>query len=250
MGGLWLLCLALAICLWEDERWIFGGLLIAILALKPTLGVPLLGMVGLWLIGRRKWRALLGIGLSVGLMGLVSFMLDPAWVGKFIGASQAKLAVTFGHAPSLWGMAGAVCQTDGNCTLWLGALLSGSLAVAVCVAILRAPGRYGAAEVICLSIPVTLLITPYVWAYDQVLLVLPIIWVTSRLMRSGAPYLLGALFFLAIDAGALLLLLLAVQTSADAWSGLVPVVVGAVVWWSIAAKRSIAALPGGVRENA
>ena len=237
LGGLWVFVLALAACLWADERWVAGGVLIAFVALKPTLGVPLLGMVGLWLIASRRWRALLGIAVSGGLMALTGFVLDRGWVGKFLGAGQAKLAETFGHSPSLWGMAGALCQHNAGCTVWLGGLLAGGLALAVCAALLLAPGRFAAPEAIGLSIVVTLLITPYIWAYDQILLVLPIVLVTAHLMRTGAPYLAGALFFLAVDVGALVLLLLAVQTQADAWSGLVPAAVGLAVWWSIAAAR-------------
>ena len=87
-----------------------------------------------------------------------------------------------------------------------------------------------------LSLPAALLVMPYGWAYDQVLLLVPLAVATLAAARAGFPYLVSALLFLAVDLLAIVLLLLAAAAGEDTWSALVPLVVWVLVLW--AARRS------------
>ena len=58
LGGPMLFLLALSACLWEERRWLAGGLVAGLIVLKPTLGLPILAFVLLWLVSERRWRAL------------------------------------------------------------------------------------------------------------------------------------------------------------------------------------------------
>jgi hypothetical protein len=233
LGGPILFLMVLSACLWEERRWLAGGLLVGIIVLKPTLGLPILGFILLWLLTERRWRALAGIGTTCILLLLLGLARDPRWVGEFLAIGQTKLAGTFGYAPSLWGIAGAICQHGASCSTWLGGLLAGTLSLGAGGLLLAGRGRYHPLQVMALAATVGLLVTPYIWAYDQVLLVLPIALVTLHLMRRGTSYLVGALFFLALDIAALMLLVLATQSGEDVWSALVPAAVGLALLWSM-----------------
>jgi hypothetical protein len=232
LGGLLLFLLALTACLWEEGRWAAGGLVIAMIALKPTLGLPILGLVTLWLLANHRWRAILSMAASAAIMLLIGLVRDARWIIEFVSFGRSKLESTFGYAPSLWGMAGAVCRHNTNCSVWLGGLLVAGVMVATAAYLLAAHARLGSLAVVSLSVAVALFITPYVWDYDQVLLILPAVFVVTCLMRQDKPYLVGALFLLATDVAAIVLLLLAIQTGEDVWSGLIPAAVGLAVLWA------------------
>jgi hypothetical protein len=248
LGGPILFLLVLSACLWEEGRWRAGGLVAGIIVLKPTLGLPILGFVLLWLLAERRWKGLAGMVTTCFLLLLLGLARDPGWVGEFLGIGQTKLTGTFGYAPSLWGIAGGICQHGAGCSTLLGGLLAGTLSLGAGWLLLAGHGRYQPLQVVALAATMGLLVTPYVWAYDQVLLVLPIALVTLHLMRRGTSYLVGALFFLALDIGGLALLVLANQTGEDVWSALVPAAVGAALVWTMvgapAAKRVLVNAPG------
>jgi hypothetical protein len=231
LGGLLLFVAVLAACRWEQRRWVAGGALLGLLALKPTIGFPVLGLAGLWLLARREWRAMLGVGLTgIGLV-LIAQLQNPNWLARFLSVGQAKLGETFGYSPTLWGVAGSVCGHAPGCTVGLGAALAAGLVALSAWMLAARRDRLSPLEVLGLSLPTALLVMPYGWAYDQVLLVLPLTLATLALARSRAPYLVSALLFFAVDVLAIGLLLLAARTGEDTWSALVPLAAwGLMVW--------------------
>jgi Glycosyltransferase family 87 len=238
LGGLLLFLLALTACLWEDGRWLTGGLAIAFVVLKPTLGLPIASLITIWLLATQRWRAVAGMAASGVCLFLLGLVRDPSWVVEFLSIGRSKLVSTFGYSPSLWGIAGTICRHDGRCSLLIGGLLAAVLIVATALFLIDARARLSPLAVVSLSVVVVVLVTPYIWAYDQVLLVLPILLVICVLVRRGKPYLVGALFFLATDVVAIILLLLANQSGEDVWSGLVPAAVGLAALWSIMAPAA------------
>ncbi len=228
----WLLFVAVVAAMWWDEgRWLRGGLALSLLALKPSLGLPVLGLAGLWLLAARRWRALAGLAAGLAGLYLLGALRDPAWVSKFLDSSRAMLSDTFGYAPSLWGVGGALCGHDLTCTTWLGAALAGALALGAAAYLFVRPARHDPLHVVAVAVVAALLVTPYIWAYDQLLLLLPIAAFLGELMGRGRIYLVNALAFLALDIGAIALLFVAVQTGQDIWSALVPLAVGAALVW-------------------
>jgi len=238
LGGLLLLLLVLAACLWEDGRGRAGGVALALIALKPSLGLPILALALIWLLATKRWGAVAAVvATELGLL-VLGLIRDPRWPVEFLTIGQSKLESTFGFSPSVWGMAGAVCGQAGPCLLWTGGLLTAGLVVATGWFLIKGRNRLSPLAAIGLSVSVAVLVTPYIWAYDQILLVLPIVYIVTVLMRRGQPYLVGALFFLMVDVAAIGLLLVAVQVGQDYWSGLIPAVVGAALVWSIMATAA------------
>ena len=69
-----------------------------------------------------------------------------------------------------------------------------------------------------LIIPIALLITPYGWAYDQILLIIPILIVITVMITRKYPYIIPSTLFLLISLLALVFVLVAMQIEYDMWS--------------------------------
>jgi hypothetical protein len=234
LGAFVLLILTLAVWLWEKGRWFYGGGLVALVVLKPTLALPILAVLGIWLIARNSRNTLYGIGLSLGALGVLGFVRDAAWPVHFLAYGNQKLAANFGYSPNLWGLANVLCQYHQPCSLPLGALLCVIGVAASGTLLVRGRRALGPLLVMSMTLPIALLVTPYIWAYDQVLLILPITVITLAMMQLGFPYLLAALLFVAVGVLAWLLLLTAPYVGNDAWSALIPLVVWLLVIWRAA----------------
>ena len=216
-----LLCLAGTAWLWERGKWLWGGMLAAVVALKPQIGLPLLALLAVWLLARRYWNGLVGMGLAALLLFGLGAVFDVGWVGRWLSIGQGKVSGVFGYSPTVWGLADTVCQRQGVCT----SILGGGFSIAViagCLWMILRRKSLRPLQVIGVVISAALLVTPYLWAYTQVLLVIPILLVVEELYRRKIPYLLVATFPLAMAVLAFILLFVAVGLESDIWSAMVP----------------------------
>lgn len=221
LGAFLLLVVTGAALLWNCQRWAPGGAVLALLLLKPTIGLPLVFLAMGWLLFRRRYRALLAT-LTVGLgLVVVGWLQDPGWITGFLANGHRKLFDTFGYSPTVWGAAGAICSHRFGCTLWLGSGLALLVAATGTFLLWRVPALTPL-DAFDLAIPVVLAVTPYLWAYDQVLLLLPVVWLSTGVMGRGQPYLRAALAPLGFAVFSLALLFLAGVLGHDGWSVLAP----------------------------
>ncbi len=217
-----LFVLALGAYLLERGKWTAGGAALAFLLLKPQLGVPLCGLVFVWALVKRRYTAAAGLALGALFLLVVGLVQRADWVTLFLAAAQTKFAATFSHSPTLWGPAAIACRGNFGCTLAAGgAIVLAFSGVGMLLALqVDSPGLAVAALV-----PVALLVTPYLWNYDQALLAFPLTLTMLAMFARGRPYLLSATLFLAVSVLALVFLVLALQTESDVWSALVPLAV-------------------------
>ena len=75
-----------------------------------------------------------------------------------------------------------------------------------------------------LVIPIALLVTPYGWAYDQILLIIPIVGIIIAMIARKFPYIIPAILFLLISLLALAFVLIAMKIEYDMWSAVVALV--------------------------
>jgi hypothetical protein len=221
MEILLLLCLVGVTCFWKRADWLAGGMLSSVVLVKPQIGLPLLGFSGLWLLARRRWTGLAGMGLGVLTLFALGEVFDLGWVGHWLAIGQDKVSGVFEYSPTLWGVAATICRRQSAGTLLLGGALV-AVVVAAGMWIIARRGSMNPVEVMAVIIPVSLLVTPYLWAYTQVLLISPILLVMGSLYRRGLPYLLVATFPLAMAVLAFGLLFVAVGLGTDVWSAGVP----------------------------
>ncbi len=145
----------------------WSGFLLGLVIAKPHLFILFLPAVGLLFLTRRDWRALGGLLVSIMALFITSWLIRPGWLWPWLGA-RAKAGLTFG-TPTLWGLAFDVVGPEH----WIlaGALTAVLVSGLTLFLIVRRSGdpAFGIGLAVCGS----LLVTPYLWNYDQLLLLVP-----------------------------------------------------------------------------
>ena len=193
IGGLLLFIFTVSMLFWNDRKWFVGGILFSLLLLKPNIGVPVLGFFGLYLLLTKNWRAIFGVGVgSVAFLG-VGLLMSPGWIWDFIEISQRKLDITFGYSPTVWGLSHQLCSQELSCTIPVGSVLTFCLVGFFIWHIIKyKPAEMDIGAVI---LPLALLISPYCWAYEQVMLVFSILWIMGCLSQKR-PFIVTGLSFI------------------------------------------------------
>jgi hypothetical protein len=225
IGALTVAIVLAGIFLLDRDQGFFAGLILSLLMLKPPLGIPILLLAGVWFLLRHDARALLGT-FAGGMILLVSGLLyDPNWVGEFAANSQVVSGRTLGTQSSLWSFSDFVCSQNGICTLALGGVLSLVLLALAAWWIRRFRQGNSAWEAFNIILPVSFACAVYVFVYDQILYVIPIIWICLQLIKGTRSYLPAFLCLIFLDLMSLQLLVLQATTQKDTWSILTTIVV-------------------------
>ena len=245
LGAVFLICAVLAFWFLTQRRWIAGGVALSLLVMRPPLGLPIIGMIGIWLFLKKRWEALGSIAISLAALALISWLRYPQWLGEWLKVGDTKLLKTFGYHPNIWGLSGLICKHDLTCTLAVGSFVMILIFLALVLLLARRTDESDGGTALALMIPAGLLVTPYVWAYDQILLVLPILAVMIQTYRIGSRYLLTATIPLLMSCFALALLLGSLRVGTDAPSGVLTIT--CLVWLllllNIRSKRQATSSP-------
>lgn len=228
-----LLLVSLVSYLWTRHKWWQGAVVAAFLLLKPTIGLPVLGLCCIYLFLLGKYRPLMAAFLAALLIAVAGWLIDPGWISMFLSVGSGKFNETFGYNPSVWGLTGFFCRQSALCTVSWGGLFALVLVAATVYLLLVQGRRMSPALLLSLVIPVSLLITPYLWAYDQILLLVSVCMVVELLVRKRYPYMLAASFPLLFSLLSLLLLSLANTVGHDAWSAALPLLMVLLVGFLI-----------------
>jgi len=224
ISGLLLAVLAGSLFLFEKQKSFWGGVLLAFMALKPNLGMILIPLLLIWIIRRKDVPAVLGLASAALFMLAAGFLYDPHWLSSYLQVGSGKLAQTFGFSPTVWGLAHLICDQHLFCTLAAGGTGSVILAGLVLWALMRLPIATPI-NTFSLCIVLTLLITPYTWTYDQLLLLIPVSAVIFFWGERKSGFLPAALFFPILDLLAVLLLFFNTRLQVEILNGLIPLVV-------------------------
>ena len=228
----WLCFLLVAVVyLWEKGHWEWGSLLLPLLMLKPNIGAPLILLLGLWLLFQKRYRSLWFILLGGVALLLIGFIQDPRWVVEYWSIGNTKLAATFGGSPTVWGLGALIFHNRPVGTL----LLGGGCALLVLFGFFWSALRPGVARsplaVIGLAVTVTLLVTPYTWPYDQLLLLIPIVGLTLALHRLGFRLLISSTLILVFDLLAFLLLIPDSILGVEILNVIIPIIIFGLCLW-------------------
>lgn len=198
LGPISLIVLVLALALVDRSHSLPAGVLLSLTLLKPPLGVPLLTLAVCWFTGRRDWRAIIGLAIGgLALLGL-GMLVDPLWVVKFAGAGQVVLDRTLGVQSNVFSFAYLACGRRYGCML-----ISGTAGMLM---ILALTGYYlwrqrqvlSTWEAFNLIIPLGFLSALYLWSYDQVPYIIPIVWLAGVLVERTRSYLSSFALVLAL----------------------------------------------------
>lgn len=231
------------------------GLCLMLLCLRPNPAVLLIPLVLLWLLWQKRWRALAWFGASSAVVALASELASPGWFVRWLGftlGSGGKLSYYINYTPTLWGMVyDALGQAPAAVRLITTlALCAGLLAASFFV--LRRANQLNFGAVLSTAITLSLLLTLYAWNYDQVLLLLPMLWSLSKL-KSAPPkarawvWPLAAFILLVLPYS---LRLLALQRQRDPYSALVSLAVLIFTLWAAWQSRPAESVLPGTGETA
>jgi hypothetical protein len=199
LGAFLLVGAACACELLKRQKPFWGGMFFAILLLKPQLGVPILTFMSLWMLFRRDWRALAGLAAGGALLFLIGELGDLYWLTRFLSVSQQKFGLSFGFQPTVFSMASLICNHQQTCTVGLGSALSLGLAACITHLFFLKAKEFSAVAAFGVAAPVGMLITPYLWSYDHILLLIPLIWLTYHWIVRTKKFVFAVLFLLIMD---------------------------------------------------
>jgi hypothetical protein len=225
--------------------WVIGGMFSALLLVKPTFGAPALILLGLWFLSRRKWRGIAGIIIGSLLLYVLGAVVNPRWPLQFLNMGQQKVGEYLGTQPTLLNAAGFVCRRSPICSYGLGAAVSLVLIGVVILLIFRKTRPLDAVEAMSLILTASLLVTPYLWSYDFVLLIIPLSWIVHQLILRTKSYWVPILFLIAVDIMAGAGLYLQSQSpQKDLWNILLPLVLLGMLIWMTRPSSTAAEKPG------
>jgi hypothetical protein len=232
IGGFALLAILGAILLFEKDKSLLAGMVLSLTMLKPPQGLTILFLAGIWLLARRDWKAIYGVAIGGVLLLIIGMIQDPLWLFKFSGASQAVMDRTQGVHSNVWAFAYLACKGASPCSTLLGGTLG--------LILLGLGGFFlwqnqaalpTAWEAFNIILPIAFVSTIYLWAYDQLPYIIPIVWIAGTLVQKTKSYLHAFIFLIVLDIVSFFALIQQAGTSKDLWSlGTTIIVLGMTIW--------------------
>ena len=209
----------------------WAGFVLAFIMLKPNPFILLAPLVGVWLVWRREWRVAAGGLTAVGLMFFMSWLVLPGWFLDWLDVrGKTEYAIMM---PTVWGIAHDLAM---EWWVVLGLLLAVSVTAVIGWLVFVRPVGMDETAVLSLAVVGSLIVTPYAWVYEHLLLLFPLIVIFLRIKnrwRATAVYgiltliLPWGLFFIAKE-----------RWGIDTWTILVPFLIGILFFWRINHKAN------------
>jgi len=213
-----LVILLAAILLLEKDKSLLAGIVLAFTMLKPPQGLTILLLAGVWFLAKRDWKAIAGVALGGLVILIVGLIQDPQWIQKFLGAGDAVMDRTLGVHSNVWAFAYLGCDGVSPCSTLLGGTLSLILLSGASLLLWRNQAQWSAWEAMNLIIPIAFVSTIYLWAYDQLPYIIPIVWIVGTLVQKQHSILLAFAFLILLDLVSIFALVQQTFTEKDLWS--------------------------------
>ena len=218
LGPLTLLCIFGALYFLDTDRLILAGLLLSLTMFKPSQGVPILFLLGLVFLMKRQWKAIFGILLGGSLLLLIGLAIDPDWVSVFLNSSQAAFDRRLGVQSNVWSFSYLACNGNNSCYTALGTAGMLVLLVGCAFYLWRNHQQLTYWQIFNLVLPVSFIATLYLWAYDQILYVLPLVWIIGTMVEKQRSYVFAFVFTATIGLFSFFALAQQALTGSDLWS--------------------------------
>ena len=230
ISALALFFLFASILLIEKDQPFAAGVVLALTILKPPQGLTILLLAGVWLLARRNWRAIFGIAAGGVAVLIIGMLQDPFWVVKFRGASQAVLDRTQGIHGNVWTLGYFMCNGVSPCSLLVGASSSLLLLSMGGYDLWKNQAQLSAWEAFNFIIPIGFVSTVYLWSYDQMPFIIPVVWIVGTLVQSTKSYIYAFLFLIVLDLFSFYALTQLAAIDKDLWGfGTTIIVLGMVI---------------------
>jgi hypothetical protein len=222
LGAFLLFIIASVALIWTRGAWFYGGLMLGFTMLKPSVGFPLLAFTGIWLVFQRRYAALAGLIASGLCLAILGSAWDSNWPTDFLSNSNKMLAEFFGISASLWGVSGAICRYQADCARFLGGLMAAGFSAMIILFLWTKRRTLDPLAALGITSAAAVIVTPYIWAYDQILTLIAVIATMTIAIRKPYAYLAIASYPILIAMMSAALLLIAMRVGRDHWSVLMP----------------------------
>jgi hypothetical protein len=218
IGPLTLFILFAVMVLLQKNHSFAAGSFLALTMLKPPQGLSILILIGIWLLARRDWKAILGIMLGGMILWVIGMSIDPNWVSKFLHSGEAAFDRRLGFQSNVWSFSYLLCNKEQNCSFALGGALSLLLLGSTAFFLWCNHAKLTVWQVFNIIIPVAFVTTVYLWGYDQILYIFPIVWIVGTLVERRKSYTQAFIFLIVLVLVSLTALALHAYTLSDVWS--------------------------------
>jgi hypothetical protein len=162
---------------------------------------------------------------------LSGLLYDPQWIPKFLSNSQEVSARTLGAQSTVYGFAYLGCGQNNTCTQVAGTAAALILLALGALYLWRNRIWLSAWEAFSVMVPLGFLSTLYLWSYDQLLYIIPIVWIATTLLARTRSYLPVFGFLILIDAVSLIALAVQAATHQDLLSLVTTLLVLGLCLW-------------------
>ena len=235
IGAFAMLAVLGAILLFEKDKSLLAGIVLSLTILKPPQGLTILLLAGIWFLARRDWKAILGVAIGGIALLAIGMIQDPMWVIKFRGASEAVMDRTLGVHSNVWAYSYLACKGASPCSTLLGGTLALTLLGLGGFFLWKnhpqgaAPAKVTVWEAFNVILPIAFVSTIYLWAYDQLPYIIPIVWIIGTLVTRTKSYIYAFIFLIVLDAFSFYALVQQASTHKDLWSLATSIIVLAMV---------------------
>jgi hypothetical protein len=131
----------------------------------------------------------------------------------------------------VWAFAYLACDGASPCSTLLGGTLGLILLGLGGFFLWQNQARLTAWEAFNVILPIAFVSTIYLWAYDQLPYIIPIVWIIGTLVKRTKSYIYAFIFLIVLDIVSFFALIQQAGTSKDLWSfGTTIIVLGMVLW--------------------
>lgn len=224
LGGLFLFIITLTVYLFQNNRWFFGGVLLSIVLLKPQIGIPVLGLIIIWMIFERKWRGLFGIFTGTVVTVLSSLLIQYSWIAEWLGIGTAKVTGTIWGSTTIWGLSAIFCSFNRNCSIWFGIFLS-AVSILGGMFFVAKHRKFRIEIIFAVCIGLGILITPYLLISDLILLLFPALVVLKLFGEKKYPWVFQAGIFLPLTIISYIVVPYSVKAGSDGLSAVLSLII-------------------------
>lgn len=231
VGAFALLAIVGAILMLEKDKSLLAGMFLSLTMLKPPQGVTILLLAVIWFLVRQDWKVIYGIAFGGIALLVIGMIQDPLWLVKFRGASEVVMDRTQGVHSNVWAFAYLACRGSSPCWLIFGGASSLILLGLGGFFLWRNQTRLSTWEAFNVILPLAFVSTIYLWAYDQLPYIIPIVWIIGTLVERKKSYLHAFIFLVVVEIASFFALVQQAATSKDLWSlGTTVLVLGMALW--------------------
>ena len=241
LAPLTLLVLVAGLALLERGLSVPAGMLLSLTMLKPPQGLTILVLAGVWLFARRDWKAIGGVAIGGLALLTAGLFKDPGWIGKFVSAGQVVLDRTLGVQSNVFGFAYLACGRSLGCMWILGTGAMLLLLGLTSLYLWHHARQQSPWDAFNLILPIAFVSTIYLWSYDQLPYLIPILWIAGSLVERSRSYVPTFALVIVLVLVSLIGLVIQAYTRSDLLSIFPTIVIIGLCLWLLGSKPKPAA---------